>query len=39
MLFSMQVLEATGVKKDDIDVWEIQYFVNVLLKITTVKPV
>ena len=35
MLFSMHVLEATGVKKDDIDIWEIQDLVNVLLKITS----
>ena len=35
MLFTMQVLEAIGVKKDDIDMWEIQDFGNVLLKITS----
>ena len=35
MLFSEQVSEATGVKIDDIDMWEIQEFGNVLLKITS----
>ena len=35
MLFSMQVLEATGVKIGGIDMWEIQDFGNVLLRITS----
>ena len=35
MLFSVQLLEATGVKKDDIDMWQIQDFGDVLLKITS----
>ena len=31
MLFSMQVLEATGVKKDDIDMWEINEAFSVVV--------
>ena len=35
MLYSMQVLEPTGVKKDAIDMWEIQDLGSVLPKITS----
>ena len=31
MLYSMQVLEATGVKKDDIDMWEINEAFSVVV--------
>ena len=35
MLFSLQVLQSTAVKIDDIDMWELQDLENVLPKITS----